>query len=329
MTLSTDVLVIGARRAQWEAWAAEPAFREGGTYVTVAGWPVAGAAGALSSLLDIGRAPEGKVLGVVELATHPSWSAAMVARALGAVVVSAAGGPEGETFAQTARAFDTEGVAEGFAAALAARSRDVYALLMPPVLGFRRSDVAARMSRAAGVPVGEAAGGPGDPTAIRMDRALRQWLPAGVEVLTARASVLPGRRVDVSVAGEAVRAAAVVLATGGLTGGGLVFDGALREATAGAPVWTSRRERVMNTAGARRGADPVEWFDPHEGKATGAGLRVDDDARVLDAVGTFPLAAWLFAAGAVVSGRGDEGLTDVVEAGAAAGRAAARHAAGA
>lgn len=317
-------LAWGVQTAQWHRWATGEGFHSGGSYATVSGWLVAGAVGALGSILNIETAPLGKVLGVVAIETHPSWSARLVAQSLGAVVIEAEGAPEGETFGQTARGFDTDGIAEGFAGALRAKCRDVYALLMPPVLGFRRDDVAERMSGVLGISVGETAGGPGDPTGLRMERALRGWLSDGVKVLRGRAKVVAGRKAVVTVDGESVKCSAVVLATGGLTGGGLEFDGTLSETTAGAPVWTRHHERVVHTAGALRGADPVEWFGMPDGKSLGAGLRVDGSSRVLDATAAALFSPWLFAAGALLVGHGDQGLCDTVETGAAAGRAAAR-----
>jgi succinate dehydrogenase/fumarate reductase flavoprotein subunit len=123
--------------------------------------------------------------------------------------------------------------------------------------------------------------------------------------------------------GRLVKARSVVLATGGLVGGGLAFEDSLREATAGGPVWTRDRRRVLAKAGAARGADPAEWFDEHTGRARGAGLRVDTNNRVLGPDAETPLGEWLYAAGEVCSGRGGDGVADALAEGARAGRAAA------
>lgn len=318
-------VVWGASREAFTAWATDEAWRVGGRYVTAAGWLVEGAAGALRSLLDLSSLSPTGTPGVLDLATHPSWSAGLVAQTLGARVVPAPeGAPRGETFREAAAALDAEGAAEAFAQALKPRCEGLSGLLLPPVLGLTRLDVAARMGAVLGLPVGEAAGAAGDPPGVRLLRALRRWLPEGTEVLSDRATVKPGRLpVVVLRSGGLVQARAVVLATGGLPGGGLVFEGSLREATADAPVWTRDRKRVLAAGGAARGADPSEWFDEHTGRARGAGLRVNAGSRVLDADGESPIAEWLYGAGEVAVGRGGEGVADALAEGARAGRAAA------
>lgn len=324
-TLGSGV-VWGAARDPFTAWATGDAWRLGGRYVTVAGWLVEGAAGALRSLLDVGALGPGGTPGVLDLATHPSWSARLVAQTLGARVVAAPDdAPAGQTFREVAASFDREGAAEAFARSLGNRCEGLSALLMPPVLGLSRLDVAARLSAVLGIPVGEAAGAAGDPPGLRALRALRRWLPDGVAVIHDRATVKPGRLPSlVFRSGRLAKARSVVLATGGLVGGGLVFEESLRDATADAPVWTRDRQRVLARAGAARGADPVAWFDEHTGRARGAGLRVDAAGRVLGADGETPLGEWLYAAGEVCSGRGGDGVADALADGARAGRSAAQ-----
>jgi len=319
-------VVWGAARDPFGAWAAGDLWRVGGRYVTVAGWLLEGAAGALRSLLDVGALPLGGTPGVLDLATHPSWSARLVAQTLGARVVTAPDdAPTGQSFREVAVTLDPEGAAEAFARSLAPRCEGLSGLLLPPVLGLSRLDVAARMGAVLGIPVGEAAGSPGDPPGLRAMRALRRWLPEGVAVLNDRATVKPGRLPGlVFRSGRLVKTRSVVLATGGLVGGGLVFEETLREAAAGAPVWTRDRRRVLSRAGAARGADPVEWFDEHTGRARGAGLRVDPSGRVLDGDGETPLGEWLYAAGEVCNGRGGDGVADALADGARAGRSAAQ-----
>ena len=82
-------VVWGAARDPFAAWAAGDLWRVGGRYVTVAGWLLEGAAGALRSLLDVSALSLGGTPGVLDLATHPSWSARLVAQTLGARVVTA------------------------------------------------------------------------------------------------------------------------------------------------------------------------------------------------------------------------------------------------
>ncbi len=324
-TALTGGLVWGLAKEPLAAWAA-PSIRLGGRYATVSGWIAAEARGALASLLDLGALGPG-VLAVVDLPTHPSWSARLVAQTLGAKVVTARLDAE-ETFLETAARLDTDGIAEGLAASLRADCAGCAGVLFPPVLGLRRDDVAERVGRVLGVPVGEAAGGVGDPPGVRLERAIRRWIPADVRVHRARATVTPGPRVNVALSeGTGVRAKAVVLATGGLTGGGLTFEATLREVTAGAPVWTRTHAPVPQATGAARGADPARWFGDGGERADAAGIRVGEGGRVLDGDGETPLAPWLFAAGDVTVNRENDGLADALAAGQRAGAEAARHAA--
>lgn len=314
----------GFARDPFDSWASEAGMRLGGRYVTVSGWMLPDARGALTSLLDL-SAVRG-MIGVVDLDTHPSWSAKLVAETLGATIVRAPLDIAGETFRETASKLDTGGIAEGLAAALRSRCEGLSAVLFPPVLGLRRDDVAERMTRALGVPVGEAAGGAGDPPSVRFERAVRRWIPDEVTVLRKRAKVLRGGGPQATLDdGNTVRAKSIVLATGGIAGGGLAFDGSMREVTADAPVWTRLKERVL-PSGAALGADPTPWFA--DGSPQGVGVRVDASRRVLDVGGEALIAPWLFAAGEVTTSLAGEGLTDVLAAGARAGFEAARHARG-
>lgn len=320
--------IWGAAREPFSRWCGDD-FQRGGRYVTLGGWVLADVVGALASLLDITRLAPNAALGVVDLPTHPAWSPRALASALGATVVPLDAVPEAESFHATARLLDAEGVidAAGDALARVVRDRGIGALLFPPVLGLRRDDVARRLAARAGVPLGETVGNAGDPPGLRMERALRRWIPNGVAVHHGRAAVTPGRAPELSVEGVRARCGAVVLATGGLSGSGLVFDASLREATAGAPVW-SGRERVMETAGARRGADPGQWFSEESPRAFSAGVRTNARAQVLSLDGETPLAPWLFAAGELRVSREGGGIAGAIATGALAGVEAARYARG-
>ena len=323
-TTQTAGLVWGLSRDVFRQWN-DGAFREGGRYVTVGAWMHTTAFAALPSLLDVSSVTG--TLAVVDLPTHPSWSARLVANTLGGRVVSAKDLPVSETFREAAVKFDTAGVAEGIAASLKSACEGCAAVLMPPVLGLRHDDVAARMAAVLGLPVGEAVGAVGDPPGVRAARAVRRWLPAAVTVLEGRATVAKGGRATVDVEGVGtVRAKAVVLATGGLAGGGIVFDRALREVTANVPVWTRTRACVSAPSGASRGADPTAWFA--EGSPDGVGVRLDASQRVIDADGATAVARWLFAAGDVTVTPAGAGLLDALAAGRRAGEAAAREAGG-
>jgi len=327
----TGGVVWGAARDPFVRYATGPAWRVGGRYVTPGALLVSGMAGALASLLDLDALPPGSVLGVVDLHTHPTWSARLVAETLGGVVLPCDWEAPGETFREAAQALDTDGIAEGLAVGLRARveAAGVGAVLFPPVLGLRRDDVAARMSKALGRNVGETLGSAGDPPGVRMLRAMQAWLPASVRRHTGRATVQPGRTPRVLLAtGAQVRARAVVIATGGIAGGGLSFDDTLVETTAGLPVWTRTHERVLTRSGAARGTDSIAWFAEGSGRVHGAGVRVDDRGRVLANDGATPVAPWLFAAGEVAVPRFGEGVAGALAAGARAGAEAARVAQG-
>jgi glycine/D-amino acid oxidase-like deaminating enzyme len=323
-TALTSGLVWGHARDPLSHWG-PPALRVGGRYATVSGWITADARGALASLLDLSALAPG-MLAVIDLPTHPSWSARSIAQTLGARVVTARFDSE-ETFLATAARLDTEGIAEGLAVALRADCAGCVGVLFPPVLGLRRDDVAQRFAHILGVPVGETAGGVGDPPGVRLERAIRRWLPEEVLVRRAHATVKLGARPSVALSdGVSVRTRTVVLATGGLSGGGLVFDATLREATAGAPVWTRTHVPIPKATGAARGADPVRWFGDGGDRAEAAGVRVGDRCLVLDGDGESPLAPWLFAAGDVTVNREGDGLADALAAGCRAGMEAARYA---
>lgn len=323
-------VVWGSAREPFEAWSQEVGMRAGGRYVTLSGWVVCDAAGALRSLLDLSALSENRVLGVVSLPTHPAWSPSLIASSLGATVIPLEGFVEDDSFHATARRFDTEGVVAASAQALrrAIEGRGIGALLMPPVLGLRRDDVAARLSGAVGVPVGEVAGDPGDPPSIRFARALQRLAPVGAARLRGTASVRVGRAPEARVGGELVRTRAVVLASGGVSGGGVGFGDSVRESVAGAPLWVGR-ERVLAVSGASRGEDPARWFSGEDPAIFRAGVRVDEARRVLGPDGVEALAPWLFAAGELLRGRAGGGIAGALATGQLAGAEAARFALGA
>jgi anaerobic glycerol-3-phosphate dehydrogenase len=321
--------IWGSAAEPFGRWSGQGGFQRGGRYVTLGGWVIADVVGALDSLLDIGRVAPNAVLGVVDLPTHPCWSPRMLASALGAAVIPLSAVSETESFAATARLFDAEGVLDAVAEALrdAVAGRGVGALLFPPVLGLRRDDVARRLGAAVGVAVGEVVGDAGDPPGIRLERALRRWIPTEVRTLHGRATVAPGRAPELSVDGARARCRAVVLATGGLAGAGVQFGATLREATAGAPLWLGR-ERVLDAAGASRGADPTLWFGEDHARAFEVGVRTNAQGQVLSLDGATPLSPWLFAAGDLRSSREGGGVAGALATGALAGAEAARYARG-
>jgi glycine/D-amino acid oxidase-like deaminating enzyme len=301
-----------------------------------------GALSGLTSLLDLTELPEGP-LGVVDLVAGTSWSAPFVARSLEraverevSVVHVGDSAPRGESCADLARALDTVGLLEGFAERLRPAIATCGALLFPPVLGFARDDVATRLTQLLGIPVGETGGGPGDGTALRLARAVAKAIPEGVVQFDGCASVHTPegdeRVASVRVGERTLRARAVVLATGGLVGGGLSFEGVFRETCADAPVWfrpAGRHSMILPAKSAERGMDPQPLFSPDttgDTEATGAGVRVTRDMRVVGGDGQAALAPSLFAAGDLLTGASapyGQALAEVIASGHRAGREAA------
>jgi glycine/D-amino acid oxidase-like deaminating enzyme len=100
------------------------------------------------------------------------------------------------------------------------------AVLLPPSLGVAR-ERASELSRLVGVPCGEAMGLPGGPAGLRFENA-RDAAIAGarIEKLSARASAIAphGARWRVRVDDDWIEADGVVVAAGGLIGGGLEYQ---------------------------------------------------------------------------------------------------------
>jgi anaerobic glycerol-3-phosphate dehydrogenase len=310
-------------------------------FATVTGAFASGISG-LASLLDITDLPDG-ALGVVDLVAGADWSAALVAESLEPLVqrkvsVIDAGRdvPRAATTMRVARALDTEGLLDGLAASLAERIAGCSALLFPPVLGLVRDDVPSRLATRLGVVVGEAGGGMHDPTAVRLGRAIDRALPTQVERVRGRARVeFEAGAPLVRVNDRAFAPRAVILATGGLASGGLVFDGDFFEPCANAPVWfDASSSSSLASRSAARGLDPTPLFAPDANGRTAvtrAGIRVAPDQSVLGLDGAQPLAPGLFAAGSVIAGGGamyGASLAEALTSGHRAGISAARFALG-
>lgn len=328
-------------------WLPQVALRPLGIYafVSMSGAIVAAVSG-LRTLLDVAELPEGALLGVADLVAGPAWSAELIAHSLAAVlgrevrvVRAAAGAPRAESTLEFARALDTPGVADALAESLREGARGCAALLLPPVLGLVRDEVGPQLSARLGLSVGEVGGGSADATALRLARALTRALPPGVERVAGRASVRAGARGEalVCAGGREWHARAVVLATGGLVSGGLVFERMFVEPCAGAPVWLpahGTKDATLPLLSAARGMDPSPLFTPDaEGQveALRAGVRLDPKGRVAGPDGASALYPWLFAAGDVVCrahGPCRQGLADALSSGARAGTRAARYALG-
>jgi glycine/D-amino acid oxidase-like deaminating enzyme len=151
------------------------------------------------------------------------------------------------------------------------------AVLLPPSLGVRR-ERASELSKLVGIPCGEAMGLPGGPTGLRFECA-RDAAIAGarIETASARATAVEtsGARWRVRVDGEWIEADGVVLAAGGLIGGGLEYQpGEAAEAsvlpplarppfrvTLDAPLPLGARGRPLEVPGSLFGTPPeaIAW----------------------------------------------------------------------
>jgi glycerol-3-phosphate dehydrogenase subunit B len=214
-------------------------------------------------------------------------------------------------------------------------SRAAYvAVILPPWLGVERSR-AAELSRALGIPCGEAVCGLAGPAGMRFDRArARAFAAAGVEVTSTWATRLTFNagtwRVELE-DGEPLEATAVVLATGGLVGGGLAYEpsGSMLasalpsharptfRSTVEAPVTIGAHGRPLDLPGSLFGVQPeaIAWPFVADPLLERAGVLASPDMRPLQAP------AGLFACGELVADRPRAWL-DAFATGARAGQSA-------
>jgi glycerol-3-phosphate dehydrogenase subunit B len=117
-------------------------------------------------------------------------------------------------------------LAERLREALARANGRYSAIVLPPMLGLKRARAEA-LSRMVGIPCGEAIALPGGPAGFRFEHARdRALASAHVPLVRARAVGVHRRGTLWRVTGEggeAFDASAVILATGGLIGGGLAY----------------------------------------------------------------------------------------------------------
>jgi glycerol-3-phosphate dehydrogenase subunit B len=186
------------------------------------------------ALLDLGPLA-GRRVGVVS-GERPGWEAAALARAWGrdfATLEATLLRHVDERWlpaADFAARHDDEGrlgwLAQRLREALARADARFDALLLPASLGIER-ERARSLSALVGLPCGEAAGLPGGPSGLRFEKSRDRALDA------AHVQRMPGRVTSVLRGGDrwrvalengpAVEAGAVVLAAGGLIGGGLAY----------------------------------------------------------------------------------------------------------
>jgi glycerol-3-phosphate dehydrogenase subunit B len=117
-------------------------------------------------------------------------------------------------------------LAERLREAIAASGRTFSALVLPPALGVERARADA-LSKRVGLPCGEAIGLPGGPSGLRFERARdRALASAGIDRVVKRVTAVKWESASWKVYTEGTdtqKADAVVLAAGGLLGGGIEY----------------------------------------------------------------------------------------------------------
>ncbi len=309
--------------------------------------PARGRDAALLDLTPLG----GRPLGIVRCA-RPAWDAERLARAWGGACITIE--------AIVLRHADERALPDAEFAArhdddarlgwLAGRLREALAiefggetlagLVLPPSLGVDRAR-AAQLSGLVGLPCGEPLALPGGPSGLRFERARdRAFGVAAVERVEGRVrrverTAAPyggGWRVT-TVDDVSFDADAVVLATGGLLGGGIEYapseaipGGAVPasarsplRATLDAPLLLGAHGRPLESPGSLYGLAPEEiaWPFSSDGLLARAGVLVGEDGRCAGAP------AGLFAAGEIVADAPRTWLAALI-AGATAGVSAAR-----
>lgn len=187
-----------------------------------------------AALLDVTERASGQV-GVVRCG-RPGWDADALVRAWGrgyepldATVIRHADERSLPDADFAARHDDEERLgwlAERLREAIAASGRAFSALVLPPALGVERARADA-LSKRVGLPCGEAIGLPGGPSGLRFERARdRALASAGIDRVGTRVTAIQWERPSWQVYAEGrdtQQADAVVLAAGGLLGGGIEY----------------------------------------------------------------------------------------------------------
>ena len=208
------------------------------------------------------------------------------------------------------------------------------ALLLPPSLGVSHARAEALSARV-GVPCGEATGLPGGPAGLRFENARdRALAAAGVAVVRDRAESIEieGSRFRVRLGQRELDATSVVVATGGLIGGGLAYapsDANLAAAmptapqlpfrsTVGGPLPLGAHGRLLEMPGTLFGPAPetIAWPFVRDPLIERVGVLCNGDGRV---------APGLYAAGELVADAARTWMS-ALESGVLAGVAAARDA---
>jgi glycine/D-amino acid oxidase-like deaminating enzyme len=221
--------------------------------------------------------------------------------------------------------------------AIGRAGRPVHALLLPPCLGLEQSRAAA-LSELVGVRCGEATSLPGGPVGLRFERARNRALAAaGVTVVPGRviavqASAAAADRWTVRLEDGELDADVVILAAGGLIGGGLEYQPSeamlaaalppearpIFRCTVDAPVRVGAHGRPLDVPGSLFGVAPesIAWPLSRDALMDRVGVLCDDIGHA---------AARLYAAGELVADAPRTWLRSL-DSGVRAGLAAAREA---
>ncbi len=316
---------------------------DGGVLLATTAGIVRPARGAELGLLDLASIASATV--AVPKIEHPSWDGPALARAWSSAPAAKKASVSFTAFAvQVTRLRDEhalpdadlaarhddparlEWLAEQLEAALQRVGLRPAAMILPPWLGIERARAPALSARL-GFPCGEALTGPGSPSGLRFERARDRALSA------ARVTVAVGwaKRVEAASSGfrvelyegEVVSGDAVVLATGGLVGGGLAYTpgGSVLAAaippsarplvsmTLEAPFIVGAHARPLELPGSLFGSAPEThaWPFAADPLLERAGVLVDDTGHAIrgHAIAGQPTQGphGLFAAGEVVADR--------------------------
>ena len=353
--LEADVVALSRELGLWEL----PGASSPQPHLGTLGGRLRPARGHDRALLDLAFLEGARVL--LPRADRPGWDADLLARALAAAPFARARGltfapvaapvlrfadehriPDGDLAARHDEPARLAWLAERLAALAAAETRRgaaVHAVLLGPWLGAA-APRAAELSARAGVRAGEALAGAGSPAGLRFEAARDGLLGAiGCRVVRERAGRVldsgAGLRVELARPSEGGRRAesfaadAVVLAIGGLAGGGVIYDppehgrGAELPARAGvpfalsleAPVSLATDDHTVDVVSSLFGPDldVTAWpSGDRDGDLESVGIRCRG-VRAGDGV---------FAAGEAIAGR-PRTLLEAVASGVRAGREAA------
>jgi glycine/D-amino acid oxidase-like deaminating enzyme len=294
-----------------------------------------------AALLDVGRLT-GKRIGVVAC-DRPGWDAAALARAWGAHYEPVDAAilrhvdehvlPDADFATRHDDEARLQWLADRLRETLARVGENMAAFVLPPCLGVERAR-AQRLSELVRVPCGEAIALPGGPSGLRFERARDRALDkAGVERASHRAIsvVREGDRWRVAMRdGSAAEGDGVVVATGGLLGGGIEYAPADSVIASALPPSARQPFRLTIDAPMALGSGGIPLERPGSlfGKAPESLAWPFVRDALMDRVGVLADAEGAAAPGLFVAGdlRADRPRTwlDVLATGVAAGAAAVR-----